>query len=122
MTDSKLASDDQLFYIVDMRRKWQRDWAVTFWRPEDAGYAYPLSWAGKYSLQQVLNGGDYYTTCLGCYLIRFAVPCRVADALAVAPPPRMIDGDAGPVVFNTPENRAKLRRAALKPALLEAQQ
>lgn len=105
---------EALFYIVDMRPEWRGKWAVTFWRPKDAGYAYPLSWAGKYTRQTVEDGGTYYTTRSGRHLIRFAVPCHVADALAVAPPPRQIDSDAGPVVFNSPENRAKLRKAALR--------
>lgn len=105
---------DDLFYIVDLRPKWRGLWAVTFWRPDNAGYAYPLSWAGKYTRQQVIAGGDYYTTRSGRFLIRFAVPCQVAEAMAVAPPPGQIDGDAGPIVFNTSENRANLRQAALR--------
>ncbi len=105
---------EDLFYIADLRPKWRGKWAVTFWRPDNAGYAYPLSWAGKYTRQQVLSGGDYYTTKSGRHLIRFAVPCHAAEALAVAPPPGQIDNDAGPVVFNTPDNRATLRRAALR--------
>lgn len=103
---------DDLFYIADLRPEWRGKWAVTFWRPDDAGYAYPLSWAGKYTRQQVEDGGRYYTKKSGRHLVRFAVPLHIAKSMAVAPPPRQIEGDAGPVVFNTPENREKLRRAA----------
>lgn len=101
------------FYICDLRKKWRGKWAITFWRPNDAGYAFPLSWAGRYTRQAVLDGGRYYTVREGRFLMRFAVPCSAADALAIHPPPGKIDGDAGPVVLNTSENRAKLRRAAL---------
>jgi hypothetical protein len=47
----------------------------------------------------------------GRSLIRFAVACEVVDELASAPPRGLIDGDAGPVVMNTAENRKVLRKA-----------
>lgn len=103
------------FYIADMRRGWRGNPYVTFWRPDNAGYAYPLSWAGRYSKETVVEGGDYYTEREGRSLQRFAVPVEVADKIATAPRPGMIDGDAGPVVINDETNRRKLRRAALLP-------
>ncbi|EHH68410.1 hypothetical protein GMO_11800 [Gluconobacter morbifer G707] len=36
---------------------------------------------------------------------RFAVLRSVAEAIATAPPPGQIDGDAGPVVLNNKKNR-----------------
>ncbi|MTH96540.1 hypothetical protein [Roseibium sp. RKSG952] len=100
------------FYIADMRRNWRTNPYVTFWRPENAGYAYPLSWAGKYSRETVTDGGRYYTQREGKSLIRFAVPCDAAEAIAEPPTPGTIDGDAGPVIRNTAENRRRLRQAA----------
>lgn len=100
------------FYIVDLRPKWSGNPYVTFWRPDNAGYAYPLPWAGKYDLQTVIEGGDYYTTREGRSLIRFAVRCEIVEAMGVTPSPGKIDGDVGPVVLNLPRIRQDLRRAA----------
>lgn len=99
------------FYICDLRPVWSKQWAITFWRPQNAGYAYPLSWSGKYDRKTVAEGGDYYHEWEGGKLTRFPVPCAAADALATDPPRGMIDGDAGPIVRNTKEHRAKLRAA-----------
>lgn len=40
------------FFIVDLRPEWRGNPYVTLWRPDDAGYAYPLPWAGRYSKAQ----------------------------------------------------------------------
>lgn len=101
------------YVICDLRPEWRRMPYVTFWRPDDAGYAYPLSWAGDYSEGRVREGRSYYTARKGRSLIRFAVLREVAERYSHAPTPGMIDGDAGPVVGNTPENRKALRSAAL---------
>jgi hypothetical protein len=99
------------FYICDIRPEWRSKWAITFWRPDNAGYAFPLCWSGKYDAKTVIEGGDYYATRAGNALIRFPVPCEVADSLGVSPPSGKIDGDAGPVVLNSGQNRIKLRKA-----------
>lgn len=98
-----------------MRPEWLRRPYITFWRPDDAGYVYPLSWAGDYSRNEVVAGGNYYRAKNGRWLIRFAVPRSVAEAMATGPNKGEIDGDAGPAVPNTPKNRANLRRAAFTP-------
>jgi hypothetical protein len=100
------------FYVCDMRPSWANNWAVTFWRPKNCGYAYPLPWSGKYSRDEAIKERDYYRTFEDGKLIRFPVPCEVVDAMAVDPPKGKIDGDAGPVVMNTARNRTKLRKAA----------
>ena len=102
----------QEYYIADMRPEWRGKPYITFWRPKDAGYAFPLPWSGRYSEETVISGGSYYTKREGRSLIRFAVPIEVVDGLATAPRPRDIDGDAGPVVVNNDFNRRKLRKAA----------
>lgn len=107
-------------YIADLRREWMGNPYITFWRADNSGYAYPLSWSGKYDPETVAAGGSYYTTKHGRSLTRFAVPCPVADRLSVAPRPGTIDNDAGPVIENTPKNRRKLRRAATNAAAVTA--
>jgi len=62
------------YYVADMRASWLRLRYVTFWRPDNKGYAYPLAWAGKYDRKTIINGGDYYTVRCGRELVRFAVP------------------------------------------------
>ncbi|MGF7053958.1 hypothetical protein GGC47_003146 [Bosea sp. OAE752] len=98
-----------LFYIADLRPEWVRRPCVTFWRPDFAGYAYPLSWSGRYDLATVLARWDYLTKQDNRWAIRFPISCEIVDAMAVATPPKIVDGDAGPVVLNTAANRAALR-------------
>jgi hypothetical protein len=104
----------QEYYIADMRPEWRTKPYVTFWRPKNAGYAFPLSWSGRYSEETVISGGDYYTERNGRSLIRFAVPIEAVDGLATSPRPGDIDGDAGPVVVNNDFNRRRLRKAAFR--------
>lgn len=87
------------FYIVNLTHLHRSHLYVTVWRPEDCGYAWPLSWAGRYPESQVRANLGYYNS--GSNV---AVPCEVLDALAVAPEKGYIDGDAGPVVPSNAEN------------------
>ena len=87
-------------YIVNLSHLRRDQPYITVWRPDNKGYAWPLSWAGKYPAEAVLDKPDYYN----CGAANIAVPCGVLDALAVKPAPKAIDGDAGPVVLNTAEN------------------
>lgn len=98
-----------LFYIADLRIEWVRRPCVTFWRPDFAGYAYPLSWSGRYDEATVLARWDYLTKTSGRWEIRFPIACGIVDAMAVPTPPKIVDGDAGPVVLNTAANRTLLR-------------
>lgn len=107
------------FVICDLRAEWRRNPYVTFWRPDNAGYAYPLGWAGDYSEEAVTQGGRYYTAFENGELIRFAAPRSAVEAFAIPPNPKEIDGDAGPVVPNTAAFRKKLRKLALLLALQE---
>jgi len=100
------------FYIVDLRPEWSRNPYITFWRPDCAGYAYPLPWAGKYSREEVERRGEYLTTkgYKGRYFIRFAVLCETVELLAEQPKPGVIDHNTGPVVVNNGKIRSFLRR------------
>jgi hypothetical protein len=104
------------FYIASMKWTPRGQAYITFWRPNDCGYAWPLSWAGKYDRATVLESLDYYHN--GQESI--AVACDAVDALAAAPAKGMIDGDAGPVVLNTPENWRVLLGAVIQPPLHKA--
>ncbi|HEV7285618.1 MAG TPA: hypothetical protein VGN75_12240 [Kaistia sp.] len=104
----------ELYYVVDLRPEWQSKPYVTFWRPKNAGYSFPLPWAGRYTRAEIEEGGSYYTKNEGRRRIRFAVPCATADAMGAEPDAKMIDGDVGPVVFKTPANRKALIAARLR--------
>jgi hypothetical protein len=105
----------QLFFIADLRPSFGGA-CVTLWRPDNAGYAYPLPWAGRYDRETIEAAPGYYATAEGGRYLRFPVPCAAVEALAREPWPGMIDGDAGPVVPNNKATRAALRRARWLPA------
>lgn len=104
------------FYICDLRKDWSRHRYITFWRPNNANYAWPLVWAGKYDQALVDEKADYYCVEDGRTFRRFPVPCDIVEALGVQPEPGDIDGNTGPVVLNTKANREKLRKAMYQPA------
>jgi hypothetical protein len=112
---TRTAEDTQdEFYIVDVRKGFDRKPYVTLWRPDNAGYAYPLPWAGRYTRAEIEDRpGYHYRKRDGKTrtLDRYPVPCEAVERHAVAPAKGLIDGDAGPVVPNTAEVRAALRRA-----------
>lgn len=88
------------FYIVSVKHTRRDSLYITVWRPNDCGYAWPLSWAGKYTEDRIKEHTDYYHNGYAS----FAVPCEVLDAMAVTTIPGTVDNDAGPVVMNTREN------------------
>ena len=105
------------FLICDLRPDWNWRPYVTFWRPNNANYAYPLVWSGDYSEAEVMKGGSYYTTVEDGELIRFPILRSLVEPMAVEPERGHIDGDTGPVVWNTPETRDQLRKLAYERAI-----
>ena len=106
------------FYIVDVREGFKRNPYITLWRPNNANYAYPLPWAGRYTRSQIEEAAGYYHKKRHGHertLDRYPVPCAVVERFAVAPAKGLIDGDAGPVLPNTPGVRNALRRARMIP-------
>src|SRR4051812_1646912 len=101
----------ELYYLVSTKHTKREDPYITFWRPNDAGYCWPLSWAGKYSRAEIQANRDYYISDN-----TFPVPCEVVDAIAGPPLPRLIDGDAGPVVDNTKGKLKYLRTIGMREA------
>ena len=109
---------DDEFFIVDVREGFKSNPYITLWRPNNANYAYPLVWAGRYTRAQIEEApGYYYKKRYGHKrtLDRYPVPCSIVEKYGVDPAKGLIDGDTGPVIPNTPEIRKALRRARFIP-------
>lgn len=100
-------------YIVSVKHTRREHAYITVWRPDAKGYAWPLSWAGRYTVEQIRAEPDYYHR--GDDSI--AVPCELLDALAVPPTPGTIDNNAGPVVLNNRTNWKCILEFALHGAM-----
>lgn len=87
------------FYVISVKHTRRSDLYITIWRPDDQGYCWALSNAGKYGRSRVMAHLGYYNS--GCSNV--AVLCHVLDGIAIEPKPGHHDNDAGPVVAN---NRA----------------
>lgn len=74
----------------------------------EGGLCWPLPWAGTWPEAAVAENAAE----LNDGVEAAAVPKEAVHALATAPPPGKIDGDAGPVVRNTAANRQALVLAA----------
>lgn len=100
------------YYIVSLNHTDKKDRYITFWRPNNAGYCWPLSWAGKYpeSLIKESKTNLYYYNNGKCSL---AVRCDVVDSLCESPAIGLIDNNAGPVVRNLKRNWTKIRAALI---------
>lgn len=98
---------DRLFYVISVCHTNREHIYITVWRPDNKGYTWPLSWAGKYDKARLKANPDYYHS--GCPNI--AVPCEVMDAMAVPTIPGTVDNDAGPVVMNNRENWQRILAA-----------
>lgn len=88
------------YCIASIRHTRREHRYITFWRPDDKGYAWPLPWAGRYSAERVLAELSYYNN--GERSI--AVRAEAAEALGEPPQSGDVDGDVGPVVRNTAAN------------------
>lgn len=104
---------EEKYYIVDMRENWKNDRYLSFWRPDNRGYAYPLAWAGQFTASQIRAQYEYYNQRKGTAgpWMRFPIACATVEAGAIMPMRGQIDGNVGPVVPNTPAMRAALRAA-----------
>lgn len=89
-----------LCYIVNLSHTSGEDRYITVWRPEDRGYCWALSRAGRYTLENVLAHPAYYNSGYA----NVAVPCEVLDGIGVDPIKGHHDNDTGPCVENTKGN------------------
>ena len=89
-------------YVISVKHTRREDQYITIWRPDNKGYCWALSNAGKYSRENVLASLGYYNS--GCSNV--AVPCEVLDPVAVPPIPGYVDNDAAPCIENTRTNWA----------------
>jgi hypothetical protein len=99
------------FYIVSLKWTKRDNKYITFWRDDDSGYSYPLSWSGRYPEARVMSNLGYYNN--GDSTI--AVPCSVVDPLGEDPDRGLIDNDAGPVVRNNAEHWKILLANVIEP-------
>lgn len=109
------------FYIIDLRKEFSGNPYITVWRPGNAGYAYPLPWAGQYTRDEIEAQPHYYHKRRhgSCRIIdRFPVPCEIVEALGIEPAQGTVDGNTGPVLANDARTKAALREARYAPKTL----
>ncbi|WP_250451155.1 hypothetical protein [Caballeronia sp. ATUFL_M2_KS44] len=88
------------FYIISLKHTCRDDRYITLWAPDDKGYRFRASRAGRYEEANVLAHLGYYNS--GCNV---AVPCDVLDPLMVMTTPAdQFDGPDGPALLNTRQN------------------
>jgi len=99
------------FYIVSSKHTRRDHRYVTLWRPDDRGYTFRASSAGRYSEDRVRAHLGYYNS--GCSI---AVPCEVIDSRTVMTTPRdQFDGPDGPAFLNTAANWKLLLANVIEP-------
>lgn len=88
------------YYVISEKHTRRDNRYITLWGPDDKGYRFRASSAGRYAEAQVREHLGYYNG--GCNL---AVPCDVLDPLMVMTTPAdQFDGPDGPALLNTREN------------------
>jgi hypothetical protein len=97
------------YYVAALGPAHAQGLFIGFRRPMPGdGVCWPLPWAGTWPEADVVEGAAE----LNDGVEAVAVPRDAVHALATAPPPGKIEGDAGPVVRNTAANRRTLVFAA----------
>ncbi|WP_198387826.1 hypothetical protein [Burkholderia ubonensis] len=85
------------YYVISNKHTRRENRYVTLWCPDDKGYCFRTSNAGRYSEERVRAHLGYYNS--GCSI---AVPCDIIDALTVmTTPDDRLDGPDGPALLNT---------------------
>lgn len=104
------------FYVISVHHTHRRDRYILLWRPDDKGYTYRTSTAGRYPEDQIRAHLGYYNT--GCENI--AVPVDVIDPLTVMTTPLdQFDGADGPALLNTRANWKVLLANVVAPPAYE---
>lgn len=101
------------FYVISLKHTWREHRYITFWRPDDRGYTFRASMAGRYPEDRIRAHLGYYNTGTN-----IAVPCDVIDAITVMTTPAdRLDGPDGPAVLNTRAKWQILLENVIQPAL-----
>lgn len=66
------------YIVISLKHTFRRHKAITLWRPDDRGYCWTLSRAGRYAESQVLDHLGYYNTGYD----DIAVPLELVEKLA----------------------------------------
>lgn len=74
-----MGADMSDYYILSLAHTKCSDRVLTFWAPDDCGYAFRLEWAGRYTAERVAANPAYYDNGVNT----LAVPCEAVEALAV---------------------------------------
>lgn len=75
------------YIIISVKHTLRNNGYITLWAPNDSGYRWRLSVAGRYSHEQVMANLGYYNTGND-----IAVPVAVVESLARPGNPRDFDG------------------------------
>ncbi|MEM5371324.1 hypothetical protein V4C53_35565 [Paraburkholderia azotifigens] len=85
------------YYVISEKHTRRDHRYVTLWCPDDKGYCFRTTKAGRYPEARVREALGYYNA--GSNV---AVPCDVLDPLMVMTTPAdMLDGEDGPALLNT---------------------
>lgn len=87
------------YFVLSLTHTLREHRYITLWRPQDCGYTWALSSAGRYSQDRVLSHLEYYNSGENV-----AVACSVLEGLAVPSVRGNHDNDAGPCIENNREN------------------
>ncbi|SCZ33073.1 MULTISPECIES: hypothetical protein [Burkholderia] len=89
------------YYVISVHHTMRHHRFITLWCPDDTGYCYRTTRAGKYRGEAIRAKLGYYNS--GCANI--AVPVDVIDPLTVMTTPAdCLDGPDGPALLNTRAN------------------
>lgn len=97
----QLTSTQRDYYVISVHHTLREHRYITLWCPENAGYCFRTTRAGKYADAAVRQKLDFYN----CGCANIAVPVDVIDPLTVVTTPAdMLDGPDGPALRNTRAN------------------
>jgi hypothetical protein len=89
------------YLVININHSTRRDRYILLWRPENRGYTFRTTTAGRYSEERIRAHLGYYNC--GCAAI--AVPYGVIEPLTVMTTPEdCFDGPDGPALLSTPAN------------------
>lgn len=82
------------YYIASLKHTQRHQKWITFWRPNNSNYAWPLEWSGLYPEASVREQMYYYNSGVAAVAVR-------ADIVAALAVPTVVDGHSVRCVPNT---------------------